>query len=88
MTDFRNKETGKYDSYAFPGGYEIEYITTDGDVLCANCANCEMSGTLNPDNSWFVVGTMLDCYHDEPQFCAHCGHAFDAYGVLDDDENE
>ena len=94
MTDFRNKETGKYDSYAFPGGYEIEYITTDGDVLCANCANCEMSETLNPDNSWFVVGAMLDCEHDEPQFCAHCGHAFDAYGVLEStpaaqhDENE
>ena len=84
MKDYRNQETGKYDSYAWPGGYEIEYVTTDGDVLCANCANCEMSETLDPqDSQWFIVGVSLDCNHDEPAYCVHCRHAFDAYGVLE-----
>jgi hypothetical protein len=85
MTDFRNKETGKYDSYAFPGGYEIEYAILDGGILCAECANAEMSQTLDVYNSsWFIVGVSLDCHHDEPTYCDNCNHAFDVYGVLDE----
>jgi hypothetical protein len=84
MKDFRNAETGKYDVYAWPGGYEIEYDTADGRVLCGNCANDQLAKSVDPD--WpesHIVGVSLDCDHDEPAYCDHCGHAFDAYGVLE-----
>lgn len=28
-----------WEPYAWPGGYEIHYVTHTGDVLCHNCAN-------------------------------------------------
>lgn len=65
------------EKYAWPGGYEIAYVTDDGEVLCADCVN-------NPTNpvhaggladGWRVEGRTHTGETDEPMSCAHCGRA-------------
>lgn len=37
------EEDGSLTRFAFPGGYEVFYVTDDGSVLCAQCANGEIT---------------------------------------------
>lgn len=80
-------ETGKFPSYAWPGGYPIVYITDDAETLCADCANGE-SGSEATDHDdaphgWRVIGCDVH-YEGEPETCAHCGTEVEsAYGVPD-----
>lgn len=62
----------KWQSYAWPGGYEIVYVAQDGGILCHQCANAELMRTLDPDDNQFhVVGDFIN-YEDTDLFCDHC----------------
>ena len=62
----------EWQSYAWPGGYEIVYVVQDGGVLCHQCANKELMRTLDPDDSQFhIVGDFIN-YEDTDLFCDHC----------------
>ena len=67
---------GSFPSYAWPGGYDIAYITDDGAVFCGACMNAEREQTTDPESAgtgWLVVAAeSTDCW-DEPGDCAHCG---------------
>lgn len=66
------KANGKYDSYAFPGGYDILYLCADGGILCADCANENFELTNDPnDEQWFIIDTFIN-YEDTDLFCYHC----------------
>ena len=62
----------EYDSYAWPGGYEIHYYTKDGGVLCHECANAELERTIDPDDPQFYIVDESVNYEDPNLFCDHC----------------
>ena len=73
--------------YAWPGGYELFFITSDGAAICTDCARanfreiCE-SVKRRIDDGWRVVGYETECNVDGPIACEHC------YKVIVADPNE
>ena len=69
-------ESGKMQSFAFPGGYPIFYVAKDSGILCPDCAGlpeCQQATPDCPDDAqWFIIGA--DCNYEDPAlFCDHCG---------------
>lgn len=71
-------ENGEFMAYAWPGGYPMRYLTTDGLFVCAACAN-------EPDTSDPIL--MAEPYLEGPaQRCEDCGRWMpSAYGIPDGD---
>lgn len=72
-----------FPSFAWPGGYTIEYVTDDGSVLCADCAReaviCDRE-TLHYDT--YDEGPDVECD-------GGCGHMLESsYGDPDAEEEE
>ena len=94
--DAMREENGKLAAYAWPGGYPILYVTSDGDVLCPECANGgngSLARTENdpddcPNDGWHIVG--CDVHWEGPsEVCCHCGAEIEsAYGDPDSDKGE
>lgn len=75
--------------YAWPGGYPIVAVMTDGETLCAKCCreNYRQISTdtrqQNRRSGWCFEGVQLHL-EGEPEVCAHCNHETEsAYGVPD-----
>lgn len=47
-------ETGKFPSWAWPGGYPLYYVDNENNILCPDCANKDgMSTDVNDaDVNW------------------------------------
>ena len=71
----------KLPAYAWPGGYPLFYIFTDGGVICPKClneniveideANREKGQHFNSHGGWAVEG--VDCnWEDDDLHCDHC----------------
>ena len=69
--------------YAWPGGYEIVFITEDGGILCHECARNnwrEICDSVTHDNNdgWKVVdiavenNTIVLDDEESPVYCDHC----------------
>ena len=59
--------------YAWPGGYPLFAITSDGAALCSKCCKTEREsiGTTTGSDGWCVIG--VDANWEDPQlFCDHC----------------
>jgi hypothetical protein len=91
------------DSWAWPGGYPIVYVTGRTDVLCPSCAQeridhnrriglLEALGFDPPETDW--VRADLPLYHDvhwegPPIDCDECGKAIEsAYGDPNSPDDE
>lgn len=67
---------GEWPSHAWPGGYTLGYITTDGELLCGECMN-DPTNPIHFDESnndgWGIVSVDI-CYDGEGggDWCAHC----------------
>ena len=71
----------EYQSYAWPGGYEISYIAKDGGALCHQCANRELERTLDPDDDQFYIVDEFINWEDSDIYCDHCNRRIEsAYG--------
>lgn len=89
-------EKGRLPAFAWPGGYPIIYVTSDGEVMCADCASGENGSQArtvngpddNPRDGWFV--NAYDVYYEgPPEHCVHCGTEIEsAYGDPDAPEEE
>ena len=65
-------EKGEYDSFAWPGGYPLYYLTKDGGVLCPGCANNNKELTNDPaDPQWFIIAVDIN-YEDPSLYCDNC----------------
>lgn len=75
------RKGGVYESFAWPGGYPLFYITADGGVLCSKCANENFELTCDPDDpQWFIVEANIN-WEDESLYCDHCNELVEsAYG--------
>jgi hypothetical protein len=70
--------------YAWPGGYERTYVTSDGEVLCHTCvlanlreiftAMHEANRNLHECSGWRIEGCQSTEYYEptETTTCAHC----------------
>ena len=61
--------------YAWPGGYEIFFVTDDGGVLCAPCVAenwLEAIRDAIPGDGWRVDGFSHTGEVDDPETCDHC----------------
>lgn len=79
----------EWETYAWPGGYEIYYIVHDGGVLCHNCANDELMRTIDPDfHDWYIVAS--DVLWEGPSiYCDHCNREIQStYGDPDAEDSE
>lgn len=71
----------EWPSYAWPGGYEIHYLTKDCGVLCHQCANAELNRTIDPDDDQFFIECDDINYENPGIFCDHCNRRIEpAYG--------
>lgn len=60
--------------YAWPGGYPLYAITSDGGALCKRCCVTEREaiGTTTGSDGWCVVAVEAN-WEDPALFCDHCG---------------
>ena len=64
-------------SFAFPGGYPVIYLDSDGATLCPGCANEEDSARyLSPDDDGCLLDAPIVSYflnYEEEVYCDGCG---------------
>lgn len=71
-------------AYAWPGGYPLALIMSDGECLCPDCIKSEwrniVDSTLRdtPDG-WRAAGVFCTADTDDSVTCAHCGADLSAY---------
>lgn len=64
--------------YAWPGGYDVLFATSDGGTLCHACAESnrrqvvDSIATVNIWGGWHVSGVFLSCDTDGDLWCDHC----------------
>jgi hypothetical protein len=67
---------GKATKYAWPGGYPVYYVTSDGAALCPDCVTKERAQITesiadNSNDGWQVVGADVN-YEDASLYCDNC----------------
>lgn len=65
--------------YAWPGGYPLFAITSDGAALCKCCAKTEREsiGTTTGSDGWNVIA--LDVNWEDPSlYCYHCSERIES----------
>lgn len=81
--------------YAWPGGYEIVFVTNDGEILCHDCVKSNWREVLTStkqeiNDGWRIVGFMNEAVDVEStremagddyiSYCAHCKKEFGEMG--------
>lgn len=66
--------------YAWPGGYQLAFITDDGALLCFDCVKAELQSVIwsirnECSDGWRVVacGICHDCESETGDHCENCG---------------
>lgn len=77
--------------YAWPGGYQLAFVTSDGALLCFGCARSELFNITDAmrsrsGNGWRVVGLTGAHAADESACCDHCSKILWHEGQLEDAE--
>lgn len=79
------RETLRAGPYAWPGGYPLAFLTSDGETLCFDCAKTEghqiiRSIRLGDSSGWRVVGCFAH-WEGQAETCVHCNTKIpSAYG--------
>lgn len=76
--------------FAWPGGYPLFGVFSDGGICCHRCARTERAsiGTTTGTDGWRLVA--IDANWEDPGlYCAHCGDRIEsAYGEPERSESE
>lgn len=63
--------------FAWPGGYPLYFLTSDGDVLCHDCAYKKRGSIIHAIHGGWGDGWRVVCmgvnYEDPECECDHCG---------------
>ncbi len=87
------KATLRAGSHAWPGGYPMFLVLSDGEALSYEGARQNLRDLYsaikdNSDNGWRVIGVGVN-YEDQELFCAHTGEKIEAaYGETEDADLE
>jgi hypothetical protein len=76
--------------YAWPGGYEIVYLTSDGALLCGECVEKQLRSVLSAirnrcSDGWRVVGCGYEATSaesTESELCSQCDHCGKDFGEI------
>ena len=65
--------------YAWPGGYPMFAITSDGAALCHRCCSSEHKaiGSTYGTDGWNIVSLDIN-YEDPALHCDHCGERIES----------
>ena len=69
--------------WAWPGGYPLFFITSDGEALSFRSAErgqeaiCEAIAEGDKASSWFVIGVEINYEHPE-LYCCHSGERIES----------
>jgi hypothetical protein len=68
--------------YAWPGGYPLYLVTSDGAALCIDCGRKQWKQIcraihLNLRDGWKVEAPDIN-YEDPSLFCDHCGQRIES----------
>jgi hypothetical protein len=80
------KATLRNGSRAWPGGYPLYFVASDGEALCFPCARKEARNVLQSildqcDDGWRVIACEVN-WEDSDLHCAHCSKQIEsAYGA-------
>lgn len=72
------KSTLRAGGYAWPGGYELVFITSDGATICFDCARenfALVADSIRNDicDGWKIVACdIAENYEEKPLYCDHC----------------
>ena len=72
--------------YAWPGGYPVHVVLSDGDLLCTQCARAEYRQLSEADRDqgrtgWEPIGAEI--FWEGEESCGHCGTTIEsAYGPV------
>jgi len=69
------KATLRGGEFAWPGGYQMYLITSDGEALSFDTARKEFASLVDAfrtDTTWRVIGCDIN-YEDNELYCAHSG---------------
>jgi len=66
------------DKFAWPGGYEMYLVMSDGGTVCMECARQEWRQIAyairnNLSDGWRAEGIGVTCNDDDMVSCDHCG---------------
>lgn len=76
---------GSVEAYAWPGGYPIFYLASDGETLCPKCVTKERERITESiedksNDGWRIVARDIN-WEDNDMVCAHCNEQIEsAYG--------
>jgi len=80
LTELRD-EAGNLPAFAWPGGYDVMYLTKGCTVLCAKCANAEEQAAMEsgeaPDDP--IEAAQAMCDSDSCVYCENCNAQLAAY---------
>ena len=67
---------GRAEAFAWPGGYPIFYVTSDGASLCPSCVTKERAQIMRSTHErsrdgWAITGRDIN-WEDPELFCEHC----------------
>lgn len=76
----------EWETWAWPGGYPIYYVTKDCGVLCPKCANKNLTQTLDKEDAQFYI-THADVNYEDPHlYCDHCNKRIESAYAEDEEE--
>ncbi len=67
---------GQAVSYAWPGGYPVYYVTSDGAALCPSCTTKERAQIVrstveHSHDGWALEGSDIN-WENSDLYCDHC----------------
>ena len=79
VSDFRRAV--RFGPFAWPGGYDIMFLTSDGGTLCNACVNAERRNIADSiatkcNDGWRVTAAFSTADCDEMQVCDHCNQGY------------
>ena len=83
VADYR--KSVKHGKYAWPGGYPLFYVMSDGDPLCCDCSRSERRSIIDSiahqsNDGWNTVALTVN-WEEQGLMCCHCNKVIEsAYG--------
>lgn len=76
------KATIRAGEFAWPGGYQMLFVTSDGAPICFKCARKNSRSVFwsiknNCSDGWKIIATEIN-YEDENCHCDNCGNEIPA----------
>ncbi len=75
MINAQRTDDGKFQKFAWPGGYPCYALLADGETLCIDCANgangSDASDAPSTDAQWRIEAIDVN-WEDAEMTCAHC----------------